>query len=75
MIPGSMPVSIGNLMSTHYFIDTNHGGDTDTRQFHNSILLFCNSAPIICFRKRKNSVEASTFGSEFTVMKNSVEII
>ena len=31
--------------------------------------------PIIWFGKRQNSVEASTFGSELTAMKNSVEII
>jgi hypothetical protein len=39
------------------------------------IVLFCNRAPIIWFRKRQNSAEASTFGSEFTAMKNAVEII
>ena len=38
-------------------------------------MLFCNSAPIIWFIKRQNSVEASTFVSEFTAMNNSVEII
>jgi hypothetical protein len=27
------------------------------------------------FNKRQNSVEASTFGSEFMVMKNAVEMI
>jgi hypothetical protein len=27
------------------------------------------------FSKRQNSVEASTFGSEFTAMKNTVEMI
>jgi hypothetical protein len=27
------------------------------------------------FSKRQNSVEASTFGSEFTAMKNAVEMI
>jgi hypothetical protein len=27
------------------------------------------------FSKRQNSVEASTFGSEFTAMKNVVEMI
>jgi hypothetical protein len=39
------------------------------------MLLFCNSAPTIWFSKRQNSVEASTFGSEFTAMKNAVEMI
>jgi hypothetical protein len=32
-------------------------------------------APIIWYSKRQNSVEASTFGSEFTAMKNAIELI
>ena len=39
------------------------------------ILIFCNRSPIIWNSKRKNGVETSTFGSEFTAMKNSVEMI
>ena len=62
-------------MSTHFFVDVDHAGDTETRQSHTGILLLCKSAPIICFRKRHNSVDASVFGSEFTETKNTVEII
>ena len=69
-IPGNMPVARGNFMSTHCFVDANHTGDTETRRFQTGILLFCNNAPIIWFSKRQNSVEALTFGSEFTKMKN-----
>ena len=39
------------------------------------ILIFCNRAPIIWHSKRQNGVETSTFGSEFTAMKNAVELI
>jgi hypothetical protein len=74
-IPGNMPKPRGNLMTTHCFVDANHAGDTETRRSQTGILLFCNSAPTIWFSKRQNSVEASTFGSEFTAMKNAVEMI
>ena len=37
--------------------------------------MFFNSATIIWFNKRQNSVEASTFVSEFTDIKNAAEII
>jgi hypothetical protein len=74
-IPGNMPAPRGNCMSTHCFVDANHAGDTETRRSQTGILLFCNSAPTIWFSKRQNSVEASTFGSEFTAMKNAVEMI
>ena len=52
----------------------NHAGDTETRRSQTGILLFCNSALIIWFRNKQKSVEESRFGSEFTTMKNSVEI-
>ena len=74
-IPGNMPKHRGNCMSTHCFVDANHAGDTETRRSQTGILLFCNRAPVIWFSKRQNSVEASTFGSEFTAMKNAVEMI
>ena len=31
LIPVNMPVSIGNFMSSHFFVDANHTGDTETR--------------------------------------------
>jgi hypothetical protein len=34
-----------------------------------------NSAPIMWFSKRQNTVETSTFGSEFVAMKIAVELI
>ena len=70
-----MPVARGNFMSAHCFVDANHVGDTETRKFQTGILLFCNGAPIIWFSKRQKSVESSTFGSEFTVMNNALEIL
>jgi hypothetical protein len=39
------------------------------------ILIFCNRAPIMWYSNRQNTVEASTFGSEFQAMKNSVEFV
>ena len=39
------------------------------------ILMFVNRAPIIRHSKRQNYVETSTFCSEFTAMKNAVELI
>ena len=39
-IPEYMPVSRGNLMLTHCFVDVNHAGDTETRRSHTVILFF-----------------------------------
>ena len=70
-----MTVTIVNFMSKHCLVDANNAGDTEKRRSQTVILLFFNSAPITWFIKIQNSVEASTFGSEFTAMKNTVEII
>ena len=74
-IPGDMPPPRGNMMSTHCFVDASHGSDRATRRSQTGIIIFCNKAPIIWFSKRQNTVEASTFGSEFQAMKNAVELV
>ena len=60
---------------THYFVDANHAEEKTTRRSITRILLFCNRALIIWHSKRHNDVETSTFVSEFTAMKNPVELI
>jgi hypothetical protein len=70
-----MPKPRGNSVTTHCFVDANHASDKETRRSQTGILLFVNTAPIIWYSKRQNSVEASTFGSEFTAMKNAIELI
>ena len=62
-------------MLTNCFVDVDHAGDTETRRSQTCIVLFFNSASIIWINKRQNSVEASMFGSDFTTMKDAVEII
>ena len=74
-ISGNMLFSRGNFISAHCFVDVSHAGGTETGRYQTGILLFCNSAPVIWFRKRQNSFYSSTFGSEFTEMNNTVEII
>ena len=75
VMTGNMPVARGNFMLTHCFVDMNHFGNTETGSSKNSILLFYNSVPIIWLRKRQNSVEASKFRSEFTLINIVVEMI
>ena len=70
-----MPEPRGNVMTTHCFVDASHGSDSVSRRSQTGILLFCNKAPIIWFSKRQNTVETSTFGSEFQAMKNTVELV
>ena len=62
-------------MTMHCFVDANHAADKVTMRSQTGILIFCNRAPILWFSKRQNSVESSTFGSEFTALKNAVELV
>ncbi len=57
------------------FVDADHAGNLVTRCSHSGILIFCNKASIIWYSKRQNTVETSTFGSEFIAAKIAVELI
>ena len=70
-----MPNPRGKITTTHCFVDANYAADKVTRCSHTGILIFCNRAPILWFSKRQSSVESSTFGSEFTSLKNAVELV
>jgi hypothetical protein len=74
-IPLDMPEARGNAMSIHCFVDANHAADKVTRRSQSGILIFCNRAPVMWYSKRQNSVETSTFGSEFAALKQAVELV
>jgi hypothetical protein len=57
------------------FIDAHHAGDRVTRRSHTGIIIFLNRAPIIWHSKQQNTVETSTFGSEFVAARIAVELI
>ena len=44
-----------------------------TRRSQTGVIIFLNRAPILWYSKRQNTVESSTFGSEFVAMKTAVE--
>ena len=73
--PRDMPPPRGESVSTHCFLDSDHAGNTVTRRSQTGLLLFVNRAPIAWYSKRQNTVETSTFGSEFIAMKTVVEKI
>ncbi len=62
-------------MSIHCFVDASHASEKVTRRSQTCVLISVNRVPIIFYSKRQNSVETSTFGSEFTACKQAVEMI
>jgi len=74
-IPSNMPAPRGNSVVVTCFVDADHAGDRVTRRSQTGILIFANRAPIVWHSKRQNTVETSTFGSEFVALKTAVELI
>jgi len=74
-IPHNLPMERGNGVSTSCFVDADHAGCKATRRSHTGVILFVMKAPIIWYSKRQNTVETSTFGSEFCAMKTAIDMI
>jgi hypothetical protein len=64
-----MPEPLGYGVKVSVFVDADHAGEKVTRRSHTGILIYLNNAPIYWYRKKQNTVESSTFGSEFIAMR------
>jgi hypothetical protein len=74
-IPTNMPEPRGKPVTVNCFVDASHAGCQVTRRSQTGVIIFCNRAPIIWYSKRQNTVESSTFGSEFVSMRTALELI
>jgi len=74
-MPMRMPESLGNLVQLLAFVDANHAGNMKTRRSHKGILIYINQAPIIWYSKRQNTVESSSFGSEYIALRICTEMV
>jgi hypothetical protein len=74
-IPPNAPPPRGNAVQINCFVDADHAGNRITRRSQTVILIFLNRSPIIWYSKAKNTVETSTFGSEFTAMRIAVKLL
>ena len=75
VVPPNAPETRGKSVTMTAFMDADHAGCRVTRRSHTGILIYVNRAPILWYSKRQNTVETSTFGSEFVAAKIAVEII
>ena len=72
--PYNMPPPRGESVNISIFVDADHAGNKVTRRSYTGIIIYCNLAPIIWYSKRQNTVESSTFGSEFVALKIATEL-
>lgn len=74
-MPTRMPEPHGRPVLMTAFVDASHAANKKTRRSHTGYVIFINRAPIVWHSKKQNTIEASTFGSEFIAMKACVEAI
>jgi hypothetical protein len=56
------------------FCDASHATDLITRRSTTGIIFFLNGTPINWYSRRQNTIESSTFGSEFVALKIATEM-
>ena len=49
-------------VQVHFFVDSDHAGDRATQRSQTGIILYSNSAPIIWYSWRKNTVQFQFLG-------------
>ena len=74
-MPGKMIEPLGNPVSVRAYVDANHAGNLANRRSHSGILIYVNNAPIIWYSKRQNTVESSSFGSEYVALRICTELV
>ena len=70
-----MPEARGLEVIVTGFVDANHAGNKSDCKSKTGVLIFVNKTLIHWYSKKQNTVESSTFGAEFCVVKTALEII
>ena len=74
-LPPNMPKPRRKYVTITCFVDADHASNRLTRRSHTGILILVNKAPVVWYSKRQNTVESSSFGSEFVAMRIAVDLI
>ena len=74
-LPPKMPKPLGKPVYISCFVDANLAGNVITQRSHTGILIYVQNAPITWFSKRQNTVESSSFGSEFVALRIAKELL
>ena len=74
-MPLNIPEALGHSVVTTCYCDADHAGCKVTRRSQTGIIIYVNKAPVVWYSKRQNTVESSTFGSEFIALKTAIDQI
>ena len=70
-----MPEPLSKPVKIMVFCDASHADCLVTLWSMTGILIFVNGTPIRWYSKRQNTVESSTYGSEFVAMRIATEML
>ena len=73
--PLNIPKPLVNEVVMRCFVDSDHAGEKLRRRSHYGFTIFFQMAPIYYCSDRQNTVDTSTFGSDFMAMKLVCEYI
>jgi len=73
--PPNAPEFRGKKVTMTCFVDASHAGCHVTRRSWTGVLIFVNRAPILWYSKKQNTVESSTFTSEFVAARIATDIV
>jgi hypothetical protein len=74
-LPPNMPETHGNPVQINCFTVADHAINRLTRRSHTGIIIFVNWAPVIWYSKAQNTIESSTFDSEFLATPIAIELV
>ncbi len=57
------------------YVDSDHAGEIVTQQSQTEFIVYLNNSPIYWVSRKQQDGETSSFGAEFTAMKQSTEHI
>ena len=60
---------LGEPLIIQVYVDAYHAGNLANRRYHSEILVFFNNSLINLYSKINNTVESSSFGSEFVALR------
>ena len=73
--PPNMPKPLGEPVQLTMFVDASHAANVVTRQSRTGVFIFVNCALVMWYSKKQNSIETSSFGSEFMALKTGTEML
>ena len=74
-VPVDAPNPRGMGFTMVAYVDSDHAGEIVSRRSRTGFIIYLNNSPIYWISKKQAGVETSSFGAEFTAMKQCTEYI